>query len=152
MELWRRSIRNLITVSDVSRVRRKLCLPDRARCASKPGPAEDSVAGKRVIGGYFDATGTHGFELKGGNFRSIDCPRATSVFLSGLDPQGDMTGEVTGSDGIQHGLLVRDGNCITVDFPGSLPGSNYANGINPRGDIVGRYATLDGKVHAYLQQ
>jgi hypothetical protein len=115
------------------------------------GTLPTMVIGKRIIGGYFGATGTHGFELSGGNFRSIDCPGATSVFLSGLNPQGDMTGEVTGKDGIQHGLLVRDGNCITVDFPGSLPGSNYANGINPRGDIVGRYATLDGVFHAYLR-
>jgi hypothetical protein len=110
------------------------------------------TTGNRIIGGYYDASfASHGFSLSGGTFQTINCPNSTNVFLSGLNPQGDMTGEVIGTDGIQHGLLVSDGSCIIVDFPGSKPGSNYANGINPRGDIVGRYTTSDGVTHGYLR-
>jgi uncharacterized membrane protein len=111
------------------------------------------IIGRHVVGGYFDSNfAAHGFLLYNHNFQTIDCPDSTSVFLSGLNLQGEMTGEVTMSDGIQHGLLVSGGKCIVVDVPGSLPGSNYANGLNSTGDMVGRYATSDGVMHAYLHR
>jgi hypothetical protein len=111
------------------------------------------IIGKSIVGAYVDASfAGHGFLLRGGRFQPIDCRGFTQVFLSGLNPQGDLTGAVDLGLPGQHGLLVRDGHCIIVDFPGSLPGSNYANGINPRGDIVGRYATSDGVVHGYLRR
>jgi len=111
------------------------------------------IVGQRIIGGYFDSTFTpHGFLLNHGKFQEITCPGHSNIFLSGLNPLGEMTGGFNSSDGVQHGLLVSNGQCIAVDFPGSMPGSNYANGINPRGDIVGRYATLDGVFHGYLRK
>jgi hypothetical protein len=111
------------------------------------------IVAQEIVGGWFDNNFTpHGFSLNlnTGAFQEISCPGHTNVFLSGLNPLGDMTGGFNSSDGVQHGLLVSDGQCITVDFPGSIPGSNYANGINPEGDIVGRYQSQDGKIHGFL--
>src|SRR5205814_882322 len=45
-----------------------------------------------IVGGYFDNAGSHGFLLYRGNFQGIDCPGYTNLFLSGLDPIGQMTG------------------------------------------------------------
>jgi hypothetical protein len=59
-----------------------------------------------------------------------------------------MVGEMTTADGHQHGLLVSDGQCIAVDFPGST--ASYANGINSYGDIVGRYTDTAGGTHGFV--
>lgn len=110
------------------------------------------IIGGLIIGGYDDASGSHGFKYENGKVETVDCPGSRNVFLSGLNQFGDVTGEVTGMDGIQHGLLVIGKSCITVDFPASQAGSNYANGIDPSENIVGRYSTPDGVVHAYFRK
>jgi len=105
------------------------------------------VVGQSIVGGYAIATGVQGFLLRGGVYHSIGCPGDGNVFRSGMDPAGDMTGEVNTPDGKQHGLLIRNGSCILVDFPG---GSNcFANSI-ANGNIVGRYTDTSGKVHGFL--
>jgi hypothetical protein len=51
-------------------------------------------------------------------------------------------------DGLTHGSLIINGNCITIDIP---PGTNtYANAIDAEGDIVGRYTGRDGVIHGFL--
>jgi hypothetical protein len=105
------------------------------------------VVGQTIVGGYSIGTASQGFLRSAGVYNSIGCPGDGNVFLSGLDPAGDMVGGVNTPDGNQHGLLVRNGRCILVDFPG---GTNaYANGI-ASGNIVGRYTDGSGKVHAFL--
>lgn len=106
------------------------------------------VVGQRIVGGYFIGNTSQGFLLSGGVYNSIGCPGDGNVFLSGMDPSGDVVGSVNTPDGNQHGLLVRNGSCILVDFPG---GSNaYANGIATGGNIVGRYTDASGNVHGFL--
>jgi hypothetical protein len=79
------------------------------------------IANGRIVGGYVDAAGTHGYLLADGDFRTIDCPTAPgNVFLSAIDSLGRMAGEVTTTDGHQHGLVVSNGECLAVDFPGSV--------------------------------
>ena len=115
-------------------------------------PGADSTlptmaVGQRIVGGYFTGSIGQGFLRNGSTYTSIGCPGDGNVFLSGLDPAGDMVGGVNTLDGNQHGLLVRNGSCILVDFPG---GSNtYANGI-ASGNIVGRYTDAGGNVHGFL--
>ncbi len=66
------------------------------------------IVGNRIVGGYFDHNFTaHGFLLQKGNFQNIDCPGYTNLFLSGLNPVGEMTGGFTSTDGTQHGALVH---------------------------------------------
>jgi hypothetical protein len=106
------------------------------------------ISAGRIVGGYFNSTGTHGFSLSQGTVRTIDCAGSTFTFLSGVEPQGRMVGGYGTADGNARGALVINGNCFPVDFPGGT--NTYANGINPQGDIVGRYTGADGIVHGYL--
>jgi hypothetical protein len=78
----------------------------------------------------------------------LDCPGATFTFLSGIDPEGNMVGGFGTADGNSHGALIKDNNCIQVDFPGGF--NTYANGSNAQGDIVGRYTDGSGVMHGYL--
>jgi uncharacterized membrane protein len=101
-----------------------------------------------ILGDYCD-TICHGYLLVGTAFRVINCPGATGgIYLSGIDAKGRLTGEMTTSDGYQHGLLISNGQCMAVDFPGSV--STYANSINSQGDIVGRYTDTDGRTHGFI--
>ena len=106
------------------------------------------ISAGRIVGGYLNSTGLHGFSLTQGTVQTIDCPGSTFTFLSGVDPQGRMVGGYASADGNGHGALVINGNCIPVDFPGGT--NTFANGINPQGDIVGRYTGANGVVHGYL--
>lgn len=93
-----------------------------------------------------DGNGIHGYLLVRGGFQSIDCAPG-GTFLSGIDPIGRMVGGMTTADRHLHGLLVMNGVCTAVDYPGSTAG--YANSINPRGDIAGRY-TASGHNHGFV--
>jgi len=106
------------------------------------------ISAGRLVGGYFNSTGTHAFSSFHGVFQTIDCPGSTFTFLSDLDPQGQMVGGFGTADGNIHGALVIGQNCIQIDFPGGT--KTYANAINPQGDIAGRYTGADGIVHGFL--
>jgi hypothetical protein len=95
---------------------------------------------------------SHGFQLYKGQFTTIDCAGSTGSpgfqFLSGLDPIGRIVGGYGTSDGLTHGSLIIEGNCIAIDIP---PGTNTcANAIDAEGDIVGRYTGSDGAIHGFL--
>lgn len=110
------------------------------------------ITAGRIIGGYFLNNHTHGFQLYKGRFTTLDCEGSTGSpgfqFLSGLDPIGRTVGGYETSDGLTHGSLIIEGNCITIDIP---PGTNtFANAINAEGDIVGRYVGSDGVTHGFL--
>ena len=110
------------------------------------------IAAGRIIGGYFLNNHTHGFQLYKGQFTTVDCAGSTGSpgfqFLSGLDPIGRIVGGYGTPDGLTHGSLIINGNCITIDIP---PGTNtYANAIDAEGDIVGRYTGSDGVIHGFL--
>lgn len=105
------------------------------------------VAAGRIVGGYFDGSRLFGYLLVQGIFQSIDCaPKST--FLSGIDPIGRMVGGMTTADGHLHGLLVINGVCTAVDYPGST--ASYANSINPNGDVAGRYTDSSGQTHGFV--
>jgi len=107
------------------------------------------IAADRIVGGYSDAVGSHGYLLAEGKFRSIDCPTAPGgVFLSAIDSLGRMAGEMTTADGHSHGLVVSHGECIAVDFPESI--ATYANSIDVYGDIAGRYTDAGGQTHGFF--
>jgi len=101
-----------------------------------------------LMGGYFNASGAHGFEVVDGKYKTIDCPAATFTFLSGIDPEGNMVGGFGTSDGNSHGALISHGSCSAIDYPGGH--DTYANGSNAEGDLVGRYTDAAGITHGFL--
>jgi len=119
-----------------------------------PG-ASDTVAtmmsGDVLIGGAGNLNNdqtVHGFMLKNGVFTLIDFPGSPWVFISGLNPRGEIVGGHGDANGVEHGFLYRCGDYIPIDFPEWT--SSYANGVNPQGDIVGRYTDAQGTYHGYF--
>jgi len=119
-----------------------------------PG-ASDTVAtmmsGEVIIGGAGNLNGdqtVHGFMLKHGVFSLIDFPGSPWVFISGLNPEGEIVGGHGDATGVEHGFLYSRGDYIAIDFPEWT--SSYANGVNPQGDIVGRYTDAQGIYHGYF--
>jgi hypothetical protein len=106
------------------------------------------LAARILMGGYVNASGTHGFEIVDGTYKTIDCPGATFTFLSGIDPEGNMVGGFGTADGNSHGALIKHGDCSPVDYPGGH--DTYANGSNAEGDLVGRYTDAAGMTHGFL--
>jgi len=119
-----------------------------------PG-ASDTVAtmmsGDVIIGGAGNLNNdqtNHGFMLKHGVFSLIDFPGSPWVFISGLNPEGEIVGGHGDATGVEHGFLYSRGDYIAIDFPEWT--SSYANGIDPQGDIVGRYTDAQGTYHGYF--
>ncbi len=82
-----------------------------------------------IVGLYTDASGTHGYLLRGGQFASIDVPGSGSSKPSASD-------------------AVNSPDFTVIDFPGAL--STQAWGINDAGDIVGYYTVEGPVIHAFL--
>ena len=119
-----------------------------------PG-ASDTVATMKsanvIIGGAGNLGGdqtVHGFMLKHGVFSLVDFPGSPWVFISGLNPEGEIVGGHGDANGVEHGFLYSGGNYIAIDFPEWT--SSYATGIDPQGDIVGRYTDAQGTYHGYF--
>ena len=109
------------------------------------------MAADVIIGDVVDLNGDgtfHGFMLKHGIFSIIDFPGSPWVFVSGLNPEGEIVGGHGDANGVEHGFLYSRGNYIAIDFPEWT--SSYANGIDPQGDIVGRYTDAQGTYHGYF--
>ena len=84
---------------------------------------------------------------------SAKCAKSTSA--SGINARGDIFGSYTDSANVAHGFLLKDGNYITIDYPGAV--ATQATGINPQGDIVGTHqgplphdTGLRRDIHGYL--
>ncbi len=73
---------------------------------------------------------------------------AIGVSSPAQSPLGRMSGEMTSADRHSHGLVVSDGECIAVDFPGST--ATYANSIDASGNIAGRYTDAAGHTHGFF--
>jgi len=82
-------------------------------------------------------------------FTSIDVPSATATLATGVNARGNTVGIYYDAAGNSHGFLLKRGEFLTVDVPGSLVGvsgtlQTEANGINNAGDIVGDYYAPPG--------
>ncbi len=82
-----------------------------------------------IVGLYTDASGTHGYLLRSGQFAPIDVPGSGSIKPSASN-------------------AAQSPNFTVIDFPGAL--STQAWGINEAGDIVGYYTVEGPVIHAFL--
>ena len=86
-------------------------------------------------------------------FTTIDPPGSVFTFPFGINDQGDVIGNYTTSDGVDHGFLLQQGAFTTIDPPGSI--FTFATGINPEWKskkiiIVGIYDDTSGFVHGFV--
>jgi hypothetical protein len=72
--------------------------------------------------------------------RKVSVPGAASTNLYGINNASHIVGSYTDTSGTTHGLYIDGSKQITIDFPGSVPGSTtYLGGINDSDVIVGAY-------------
>lgn len=100
-----------------------------------------------IVGGFTDATGTHGFLLAHGRWTPINYPGAIRTLATGINPQGDIVGNFYSSNGQglvprnQHGFLLTDGTFTEIQGPGYM--GTIAQRITPTGQIYGCVHNLD---------
>lgn len=73
-----------------------------------------------IIGGAGNLSGdqtVHGFMLKDGVFSIIDFPGSPWVFISGLNPVGEIVGGHGDANGVEQGFPYSHGRYIAIDFP-----------------------------------
>ena len=89
-----------------------------------------------IVGGYFDATGEHGFLYTPGIFTTIYYPGAMLTWVSGINDSGSIVGYYDDATG-DHGFLYARGKFTPIDYPGAH--QTVTTGINDSGSIVGYY-------------
>jgi len=103
-----------------------------------------------IVGGYQDATGSHGFLYNGGNVTTIDFPGASGTFAFGINDRREIIGIYSDSAQAQHAFLLRKGVFKTIDLPGGVPTTPFS--INDFSEVVGQYTTVPKTIgHGYLQ-
>ena len=100
-----------------------------------------------VVGVYYDAFGFYGFVNAGGTITRLADPLAVGATIPvGINDSGEIVGNYTDSNGVQHGFVYANGIYTTVDAPGLTvdPATGLGTaltGINNAGDLVGNYIT-----------
>jgi uncharacterized membrane protein len=98
-----------------------------------------------IVGTYRDALvgGTiHGFRVRNGVFTTLDFPGALNTFPAKINDKGEIVGSYQGSDFIQHGFVLANGEFITIDKPDEPPGTETRTnllGVNNKSRIVGGF-------------
>ena len=93
-----------------------------------------------------------GFEGKSGKYKSdfvLNVQGVTSTNPRQINNHKDVAGGYTGSDGIQHGFVLKGRKLISFDAPNSV-GVTTAEGINDAGQVSGLYTDDSGLRHAFL--
>ena len=106
-----------------------------------------------IVGGYVDASGvSHGFVLTGDHYRNVDFPGAAGTELTGLNPQGEMTGftcsDAACANPLESFTVSPRGAFTAFNPPGAV--TSEASTVNLEGAIVGAYTDSGGTTHGYL--
>jgi len=88
-------------------------------------------------------TGNQGFLYDAGIFTTIDVPGSTGTEAYAINNIGQIVGNYTDSQGLQHGFLYSGGTFTTIN----VPGADWTDilGINDLGQIVGDFTNNDNK-------
>jgi hypothetical protein len=110
--------------------------------------AKETGGGGTVVGWYTDSSGvTHGYELVGKTFTTVDFPGATMTNNWSVTNTGEIVGTYTDSSGVFHGFTDVGGTFTTVDYPGSV--LTEVTGINSLGSIVGIWDDTNDDEHGF---
>ena len=73
------------------------------------------------------------------------------MYLSGINPQGDIIGTYDESNVAIRSFLLSRGSFTMIDVPGALPGLTIAYAINAKVNIVGAFLNNVGSgLHGFL--
>ena len=65
-----------------------------------------------------------GFTLIDGVFKTYDFPGSQNTYFFALGNNGDAAGHYEDSDGLKHGVVLRNGELQQFDFPGAVETEN----------------------------
>jgi hypothetical protein len=104
-------------------------------------------------GDYWNAkcTTRTGFEAKKGVY-SADIAtglKSKVVVPRGVNKSGEVTGYFVGSDGAQHGFVLKGKNAKQVDYPSSDAVATILEDINDNGTAVGQWQDANGNQHGF---
>ena len=95
----------------------------------------------------------HGFVWDRGQVRTFDVPGATNTAAYEINNRGQIVGNYTDGNGVQHGYVLRNGKVASIDHPRASKTPNLTGtrvvGIDDRGRIVGGYGDDAGSIHAW---
>ena len=107
-----------------------------------PGAAVTEATGinkaGEIVGAYVDATGGHGFLLKGGTYTTIDYPGVQFSYAEGINDKGKIVGL---AEPIGYLYDVATQTFTTVQYPGAA--FTYPFAINNAGTIGGAFEDAD---------
>jgi uncharacterized membrane protein len=99
--------------------------------------------------------GRHAFLAAGDNYVSLDrlgILGTHTSFARGINNQGDIVGGYAGSDGKEHGFILREGNVSKFDVPFPDAVGTQLNAINDSGVIVGVWVDRAFKGHGFIYE
>jgi hypothetical protein len=94
-----------------------------------------------LVGSYQDATGTHGFLLRGRSYRSISVPTAIMTHARGINERGDVVGYYVAGE-TTRGFILSDGRFTTLQVPATR-GTRLWD-ITGSGEVSGEYQAVEG--------
>jgi hypothetical protein len=105
-----------------------------------------------ISGGYFDATGSHGFVRDSlGKFTSFDVKNSTFSSIGPVNGPGAVIGAYVDPYLSIHGFVRNPlGEIMSFDVPGS-PYQTLPISINDNGAISGFYAFLNKPLHGFVR-
>lgn len=117
----------------------------------------------QVVGAYVDVgepvdptTGespVHGFVWEKGKTRTFDVPGSISTAPYEINNRGQIVGNYSDGDRVQHGFVLHKGRITTIDHPRATDTPNLTGtrvvGINDHGQLVGSYGDDRGIIRAW---
>jgi probable HAF family extracellular repeat protein len=101
----------------------------------------------KIVGSYFDSTGTdHTYLYSGGTFTTVG-PANTSAF--GINDSGQIAGTTADSNGF-HGFLYSGGTFTVIDDPSANAGSTFGTGVTATGEVVGDFFGASGMAQGFI--
>jgi probable HAF family extracellular repeat protein len=104
-----------------------------------------------IVGFYIGTTEAAGAYVRSpsGHFTHFGFPKGINAGARGINERYDIVGEFdTPADGQTHGFLLKDGQYVPLDVPGSV--FTVASDINNVGTIVGDYVDAVGVDHGFI--
>ncbi len=97
-----------------------------------------------IVGVYLDSNNNgKAFLYKNGTFTDIPGPAGTTdISANGINDAGDIVGDYSHQNTIQHGFLLRGTTYTTLDVPGAK--ASGATGINNKGNIILSWQDFNG--------
>ena len=90
-----------------------------------------------------DGTKDVAFTLIDGEFKTYDFPGSKNTYFFALGNNGNAAGHYEDSDGLFHGIVLKNGELIPYDFPGSVETEIY--GISDAtGALTGNFTDVSG--------